>query len=340
MEGISAGISQILILALVVFLGFVLAKLKYLDEHTTEKLVGILINVTLPCMILASTSSVVFDQIAAQIPLVCILGIVLFIMMVIVSVLACLILRVSFETFACFVFSGICTQTAFIGVPVIAAVLGQSTVILTSLIVAVVNVFLFSVGVALLSVDQQLREFRSLCASGENKASAPQKFSFLVALSRVKLTWRNFINPALVAALLALFLLFFQMSLPYVLYGAVDMVGSLTAPISMLIIGFYVSRMKIKEACSQWRVFVFGSIRFLAGSIALFYLLSWVIPDTLIVEIAVLEFAMPTGAMVPAFVASHKGNALLASQHTVISALLSFIYLPVILVVMALFPLV
>lgn len=128
------------------------------------------------------------------------------------------------------------------------------------------------------------------------------------------------------------------MSLPYVLYGAVDMVGSLTAPISMLIIGFYVSRMKIKEACSQWRVFVFGFIRFLAGSIALFYLLSWVIPDTLIVEIAVLEFAMPTGAMVPAFVASHKGNALLASQHTVISALLSFIYLPVILVVMALFP--
>lgn len=201
MEGISAGISQILILALVVFLGFVLAKLKYLDEHTTEKLVAILINVTLPCMILASTSSVVFDQIAAQIPLVCILGIVLFIMMVIVSVLACLILRVSFETFACFVFSGICTQTAFIGVPVIAAVLGQGTVILTSLIVAVVNVFLFSVGVGLLSVDQQLREFRSLCTSGENEASVPQKFSFLAALSRVKLTWRNFINPALVAAL-------------------------------------------------------------------------------------------------------------------------------------------
>ena len=79
MEGISAGISQIVILALVVFRGFVLAKLDFIDEHTSNKLVGLLINVTLPCMIIASTSSVEFSQIANQIPLVCGLGIVLFI---------------------------------------------------------------------------------------------------------------------------------------------------------------------------------------------------------------------------------------------------------------------
>ena len=60
MEGISAGISQILILAIVVVLGFILSKLSYLDEHTSNKLVGILVNVTLPCMIIASTSSVDF----------------------------------------------------------------------------------------------------------------------------------------------------------------------------------------------------------------------------------------------------------------------------------------
>lgn len=61
MEGISAGISQIVILAIVVVLGFILSKLSYLDEHTSNKLVGILVNVTLPCMIIASTSSVDFQ---------------------------------------------------------------------------------------------------------------------------------------------------------------------------------------------------------------------------------------------------------------------------------------
>ena len=55
MEGISAGISQILILAIVVVLGFILSKLSYLDEHTSNKLVGILVNVTLPCLQLISS---------------------------------------------------------------------------------------------------------------------------------------------------------------------------------------------------------------------------------------------------------------------------------------------
>lgn len=335
MEGISAGISQILILAIVVVLGFILSKLSYLDEHTSNKLVGILVNVTLPCMIIASTSSVDFQQISAQIPIVCGLGVLLFVAMALISIAACLCLRVSAHTFSCFIFLGICTQTAFIGVPVIAAVLGENTIILTSLIVAVINVFLFSFGVAMLAVDQQLREFRE----AKTTQNESETFSFVNALSRVKLTWRNFVNPALVAALAALALLFFQIPMPYVLGSAFDMVGSLTAPISMLVIGFYVSRMKIKEACSQWRVFVFGFIRFFLGSLALFYLLSFFISDELVVAIAVLEFAMPTGAMVPAFVASHKGDALLASEHTVISAVLSFVYLPLIITIMTLLPL-
>ena len=62
MEGISAGISQILILAIVVVLGFILSKLSYLDEHTSNKLVGILVNVTLPCMIIASTSQLISSK--------------------------------------------------------------------------------------------------------------------------------------------------------------------------------------------------------------------------------------------------------------------------------------
>ena len=160
MEGVSAGTSQIIILALIVLLGFVLTKTNYIDAHMSNKLMGLLMNVTLPCMIIASTSSVQFDQIANQIPLVCLLGFILFFVMVFVSFLACVLLRVPLDSIACYVFSGICTQTAFIGVPVIAAVLGDHTIILSSLFVAVVNVFLFSLGLAMLSVDQQLREAR------------------------------------------------------------------------------------------------------------------------------------------------------------------------------------
>lgn len=333
MEGVSAGISQIIILALIVLLGFVLTKTNYIDAHMSNKLMGLLMNVTLPCMIIASTSSVQFDQIANQIPLVCLLGFILFFVMVFVSFLACLLLRVPLDSIACYVFSGICTQTAFIGVPVIAAVLGDHTIILSSLFVAVVNVFLFSLGLAMLSVDQQLREARlaeKMSSSGDKSAS---HFSFKHALSHVSLTWRNFVNPALVAALLALGILFLQILLPYVLSSAFDMVGAMTAPISMLIIGYYVSQMRLKELFTEWRIIPFGVIRYLFGSLILYFVLCQIITDDLLVAIAVLEFAMPAGAMVPAFLATYKGDALLGSKNTILACVCSFVYLPVIIVV-------
>ena len=52
-----------------------------------------------------------------------------------------------------------------------------------------------------------------------------------------KIPWRAMVNPAMIASLLALALFFAQIHLPYILNEAMDMVGSITAPIAMMIIG-------------------------------------------------------------------------------------------------------
>ena len=60
MAELSAAISQIVILFLIVILGFILSKVGYLDQDMSNKLSGILLNVTLPCMIIASVSEMDF----------------------------------------------------------------------------------------------------------------------------------------------------------------------------------------------------------------------------------------------------------------------------------------
>lgn len=54
MESALNGLSQMAILIIVAAVGFLAAKLDYLDEYTNQKLTKLLLNITLPCMIVAS----------------------------------------------------------------------------------------------------------------------------------------------------------------------------------------------------------------------------------------------------------------------------------------------
>lgn len=54
MESALNGLSQMAILIIVAAVGFLAAKLDYLDEYTNQKLTKLLLNITLPCMVVAS----------------------------------------------------------------------------------------------------------------------------------------------------------------------------------------------------------------------------------------------------------------------------------------------
>lgn len=58
MIDLSTAIEQMGILFLVACVGFGAAKLGYLDNHTKERLNKLLMNVTLPCMVVASAEGV------------------------------------------------------------------------------------------------------------------------------------------------------------------------------------------------------------------------------------------------------------------------------------------
>ena len=348
MGGIDAAISQLSILLIVVILGFFLAKAKYTDAILVEKINRLLMDVTLPCMIVASVGSVDFATIANQLPMVCVLGIALFFIMFLVSVISAFVLRVPKQKIGCYIYSGICTNTGFMGIPVIAAVLGDQTIILASVFVTLINIFLFSLGFVFLGFDQQLRTIRAEQESGlvaeggtvsgigshvGGRTNRITLITYSELLSKISVPWRSVISTAFIASLIAIVLLFAQVKLPFVLEGAFDMVGGLTAPLSMLVIGYYVSRMKLKDLWVDWKLIPFAFLRFFLGSVALYAGLSFVVTDSLVLQVAVLEFVMPTGALVPLLVGKYGGDSLLASKATVISSVLAFVFVPLILII-------
>lgn len=313
MEELTAAISQIVVLFLIVILGFVLSKIGYFDHDLSNKLSRILVNVTLPCMIIASVSEMDFASAQSQIPTTVVLSLISFSAMCVVSLLLALLLRVRKQDRSVYMFMGLCTNMGFMGIPVIAAIYGNQSIILSSIFVMFQGIFMYSIGFAYLAMTSE-------------DASKSKQF---------KIPWRAMINPAMIASLLALALFFAQVHLPYVINHAMDLVGGITAPIAMMIIGLFLSTVHLKDLVSDWRIYVFVVARQLLVAIGVYFAARLFISDPLVLGVLVTMFAMPVGSLVPLFTAQFHHDVLLATRGVVIGTALSFVFIPILLVVMA-----
>ena len=68
MGSLSGAISQMAILILIAAMGFVSAKIGYIDMDIRAKLTKILVNITLPCMIVISATTLIRHRFKASFP--------------------------------------------------------------------------------------------------------------------------------------------------------------------------------------------------------------------------------------------------------------------------------
>ncbi|WP_270298599.1 AEC family transporter [Eggerthella sinensis] len=148
MVDLSSAITQMAILLLVTIIGFAAAKRGYLDEHVKGKLTLLLLNVTLPCMILASAGSIDASQMGGQIGWTFVLGIAQFFLLLASGALCNLVLRTPRGERPLYLFMSVLTNTGFVGIPVIAALYGDQTVLLSSVFIMAMNLLIYSVGFA------------------------------------------------------------------------------------------------------------------------------------------------------------------------------------------------
>ena len=74
MGDISSAVFQMGILLIVTAVGYLAAKLGYLDMRAKDKITALLLNITLPCMIIASVGNLDASTLGIQVPLSLALG--------------------------------------------------------------------------------------------------------------------------------------------------------------------------------------------------------------------------------------------------------------------------
>jgi predicted permease len=196
-------------------------------------------------------------------------------------------------------FITIFSNCGFMGYPVIESIYGKTGLFYTVVFNIPFTVFFWTVGVMLFTDKKDLK-------------------------STVKMV----INPGIVATLIGLTLFLFSIELPYAIYKACDLVGSMTTPLSMLVIGSMLADIDIKDVFSGFAIYYATIVRLLAIPLAVYGMLRLFDVQGILLGIPVITMAMPAAAGTSIFAQKYDADFAFSSRCVFITTALSLITIP------------
>lgn len=298
---ISSLFSQMLVLLILLLVGVVCAKTGVIDPDGNKKITAFTLAVPQSCMILASAINVDFEIAAAKLVAVFFSGFAFYAVLAALGALAYVLLGKRSAQRELFAFMTVFGNVGFMGLPVVQTLFGSQAVLYASLFNVPFNLLAYSVGAALLRGDMR---------GGWN--------------------WEVLLSPPMVSTCVAIVLLFAHIHIPTPVESAVDYMGDMIVPLSMIIIGASLGKMPLKTALGDWRCYAFSAFRLLAVPAAVFFVMGRFTSDMLVLGTMTVQAAMPVAAISAMLALQYGRNEALASKTVFISTLLSTLTIPLI----------
>ena len=220
-------------------------------------------------------------------------------------------------------FATIFSNAAFMGIPLIKAVLGAEATVYASIYNITFNLFLWSLGVYICT-DKRDRNANGI---EDDEEELKHKASPLKALY----------HPVTIAAALGLvfFILPIETYIPAILTETLEKLGNLVAPLSMMVIGLRLAEMDFKGAFKDKNMYLFLALRHVVlplAALGLVKLARLVIPVSELVEmLIVILAAAPAATSATMFAEMYDCDAVYVSRLVTLSTLLSIVTMPLIL---------
>lgn len=294
---------QMIQLFLVMALGYFLFKIDMIDLHMNKKLTSLLLSVTTPAMIVSSVFSCEKNQSLNDILFVFAVGIIVYLVMPIVGLLVVKIMRIPLPQQGLYIFMTVFSNIGFMGFPVMKAIFGDVAVFYTAIFNMLFNVFVFTLGILIMNYG-----------TGQ----------------KVKVEPKNLLSPGVIASFIALFIYFTQIQFPDVIASTITMVGDITTPIAMLLIGATLANIPFKEVFSELRIYPFTIIKQIIIPIIAYALLHLFIQDSLVLGVTLIMISMPVGNTAVLFATEYGGDTTLAAKNVFMTTLLSIVTIPLV----------
>ncbi len=292
---------EMLVILFGIAAGYLARRLGYLGGETDQKLSKIILNITMPCLIIASVTTGEALPEASKILSTLKVAAVFYGVEMLVAVIVPRILGGTEQQKGVWRYILVFPNVAFIGYPVTVAVFGPEALFYAVILVLPFNLLAYSIGPLMLA-------------------------------GRAKFRWQQLASPCIIAAVLALVVALCRLSLPALVGECAAFVGDLTTPLSLLVVGSLLAGLSVKQVFASPRLWVLTALRLLLLPALLWVILGWMQVEPLVAGIAVVLMAMPAAVNGAMLCMEYHGDTECMAQGTFLTTLVSILTIPVVAV--------
>lgn len=294
-------IEIMVILFTIVVLGYALCKLGYMGDKFDQKLSSIVIDVTCPALILSSVMGAELPDRSLILPLLGI-GFLTYILLLVFGFWVPRFVAKSRDEQGMIGFALMFANVGFIGYPIVSAIFGPKAVFYAALLNIPNTFFIFTAGVMLVKGEHNMKSL-----------SAKVLFS-----------------PAMIAAFVAALMVAFGVRTPDIIARPVTMVGNITIPAALMVIGSSVARLPLKEIIGSPKVYVASLLRLVVVPLSVYFLFRFCGVSDVINNINTVIIAMPVASYGTMFCLKYGRNPSLMTEMTFVTTLGSILTIPLI----------
>ena len=264
-------LQQMIIFVLLMAAGALARRYEILTPANQPQITKLVVNIAYPAIILSGVTGKGPRIEGAELAYA--FGVIL-IMLVLLMISAWLlprILRYPKEHYGIINVMVIFTNIGFMGVPMIDGIYGKDALIYMTVLLIPFNILFFSY------VIQTIK--------GHSDKKEPFR-------------WQNLANTGMGACILAIVLYLSGIELPYVLAQSITMLGSMTAPLAMMLLGSFLADTEWKGMING-RIIAFTIIKMLVIPIVLTLLLGRFVDNTYLLAVCMAALATPSGNIIP-----------------------------------------
>lgn len=305
--GFGVVFTNLLGLFIMIGVGFASVKAKIVPPSASPTLSAILLKITLPCTIFISLATKEYDPgFSRDIFIVIAVGLLLFPMFSLISMLLSKPFGVKKERRGIWSFGASFCNNGFMGFPVALSLFGQEGLALAIVYNIPFNILVYTLGVWLVSSD----------VKGDNK----------------KLRWTDIVFTNInLAIVLSLVFYFGRIGLHTAISTPITHFSNITTPLSMFITGMALASGEGLELLKDRDAYTASLLRlFVYPLISLFILKAVPFPNPLIGPVLTIIMAMPAASITTVLAETYHGNRDLAAKIIFVTSLFSMISMPLI----------
>ena len=289
-------------LFLILIVGYIACRCKIFEKDGRTCVSRLILNVTVPALILSSAMNGDSTIAASQILWILFVATACFIIIFAIAFLVPKILKAPTSQIGVYRYILSFGNIGFIGYPVMQAIFGNNGVFYTSLFCVPFNILVYSVGVMFL----------------DSKGSSG------------KISYKIFLTPCMISSAISIVIVLGHFQCPAIICDTCEMIADITTPAALMIIGSSLADMPIAEMFSNGKVYILAFFKLLFLPFAVYFAFHFFIKNELLLGVLVVSSAMPVATNGTMLCLQYGADEKLMAQGTFITTLLSVVTIPLV----------